>query len=51
MSIRMAAIVAIVVMVLAMFGAILVERSLKSDCVRAGIQVGWATEAIKELCK
>lgn len=43
--------VCVTVALLGMFSAIVVERSMKSDCTRAGIQAGWATEAIKELCK
>ena len=51
MNTKTAAIAAVAFSVIAMLGAILAERSMKSDCVRAGIQAGWATEAIKELCK
>lgn len=28
-----------------------VSSAEKVSCTRAGIQAGWATEAIKELCK
>lgn len=43
--------VCVTVALLGMFSAIVVDRRMESDCTRAGIQAGWATEAIKELCK
>lgn len=30
---------------------ITVHKGSQLECVRTGIQAGWATEAIKELCK
>ena len=51
MKIQLVTIAAITVIGLAMFGALLAERSMKSDCVQAGLHAGWDTEAIKELCK
>lgn len=43
--------ICVTVVLLGMCSAIVVEQWMKSDCTRAGIQAGWATEAIKELCK